>query len=337
MANSNRNQQNYAGRSSQNNDNYEGNYNRLNRDENYDDYNDEYPQDTYRGQQENYEHQNYSGRKNSSQWINDRNTDNSDYDRGLNRGRSYGSGYLYSDQNQGSNRQMNERNDWQTNSPRSWDRDMSSRRENTDWRNRRDWENNDMRGRSEYGNTMSNYDRGYGEPRGYENRNDWGNMNQSDWRSNQNYTGRSSGEAGNRRNSGLDTTYGNQYGQNKEMGEHRGKGPKGYQRSDDRIKEDISDRLTDDSFLDASDIEIKVDNCDVILSGSVNSRNAKRHAESLAESISGVKNVENRLRVKQENENENTDRSSVSSSLLKSPDNSKSENHHTARRQTSLS
>ena len=39
---------------------------------------------------------------------------------------------------------------------------------------------------------------------------------------------------------------------------HRGRGPKGYSRSDDRIREDVSDRLSDDHMIDASDIEIEV-------------------------------------------------------------------------------
>jgi osmotically-inducible protein OsmY len=77
---------------------------------------------------------------------------------------------------------------------------------------------------------------------------------------------------------------------------HRGKGPKGYQRSDERIREDVSDRLSDDDRVDASDIEIDVNNCEVVLKGSVNTRDEKRRAEDLAESVSGVKNVENRLR-----------------------------------------
>lgn len=78
---------------------------------------------------------------------------------------------------------------------------------------------------------------------------------------------------------------------------YRGKGPKNYKRSDDRIREDVSDRLSDDWHIDASDIEVTVENGDVILSGSVNHRFAKRHAEDLAERVSGVGNVENRIRV----------------------------------------
>ena len=81
--------------------------------------------------------------------------------------------------------------------------------------------------------------------------------------------------------------------------EHRGRGPKGYRRSDERIKEDVNDRLSDDYYLDASDVEVAVTNTEVTLTGTVNSREDKRRAEDIAESVSGVSNVENRLRVKQ--------------------------------------
>lgn len=83
-------------------------------------------------------------------------------------------------------------------------------------------------------------------------------------------------------------------------GQHRGKGPRNYKRSDDRIKEDLNDRLSDDDMLDASDIDVEVNSCEVTLTGTVDSRMAKRRAEDLAESISGVSNVENRLRVRTE-------------------------------------
>jgi osmotically-inducible protein OsmY len=78
---------------------------------------------------------------------------------------------------------------------------------------------------------------------------------------------------------------------------HRGKGPRNYQRSDDRIKDDINDRLSDDWFIDASEIDVTVQNGEVTLSGSVDERTAKRRAEDIAEAVSGVKNVENRIRV----------------------------------------
>lgn len=84
-------------------------------------------------------------------------------------------------------------------------------------------------------------------------------------------------------------------------GQHRGKGPKGYQRSPERIKEDVCDRLCDHPAIDASNIDIQVEGTDVILTGTVDSREEKRRAEDIAESISGVQHVENRLRVKQKN------------------------------------
>jgi len=80
-------------------------------------------------------------------------------------------------------------------------------------------------------------------------------------------------------------------------GPHRGLGPKGYQRSDERIREDVCERLTDDPFIDASDIEVEVKGREVTLSGTVASRGLRRRAEDLAELASGVAHVQNNLRV----------------------------------------
>src|SRR5829696_7847032 len=82
-------------------------------------------------------------------------------------------------------------------------------------------------------------------------------------------------------------------------GQHRGRGPKGYTRSDDRIREDVNDRLSDDPFVDASEIEVMVSSCEVTLTGTVDSREAKRRAEDVAEQVSGVKHVQNNIRVQQ--------------------------------------
>jgi hypothetical protein len=78
---------------------------------------------------------------------------------------------------------------------------------------------------------------------------------------------------------------------------YSGRGPKDYRRSDDRIREDISDRLTDDERIDASEISVQVQNCEVTLTGNVNDRDQKRCAEDIAESVSGVKEVTNNIRV----------------------------------------
>lgn len=81
-------------------------------------------------------------------------------------------------------------------------------------------------------------------------------------------------------------------------GEHRGRGPKNYTRSDERIREDVCDRLCDDPTIDASDIEVKVAGGEVTLTGQVASRDERRRAEDCAEAISGIKHVQNNLRVK---------------------------------------
>jgi osmotically-inducible protein OsmY len=78
---------------------------------------------------------------------------------------------------------------------------------------------------------------------------------------------------------------------------HMGKGPKGYQRSDERIREDVCERMTEDEQLDASEITIQVSKGEVTLNGTVTDREQKRHAEDLAERVSGVKDVTNNLKV----------------------------------------
>lgn len=96
-------------------------------------------------------------------------------------------------------------------------------------------------------------------------------------------------------------------------GQHRGKGPKNYSRSDERIKEDINDRLSDDPFVDATDIDVSVNNGEVTLTGTVDHRSTKRRAEDIAEAVSGVKHVENRLRVSQISGSETTGVSGMNS------------------------
>lgn len=80
-------------------------------------------------------------------------------------------------------------------------------------------------------------------------------------------------------------------------GPHRGRGPRNYTRRDERILEDINDRLCDNPYIDASEIDVSVSNGVMVLSGTVQDRESKRLAEDIAESISGVKEVENKLRV----------------------------------------
>jgi osmotically-inducible protein OsmY len=74
-----------------------------------------------------------------------------------------------------------------------------------------------------------------------------------------------------------------------------GYGPK-YQRSDARLREQVCDRLTSDPFVDATDIDVRVEHREVTLEGLVRTRNQRRRAEDVAASIGGVSDVMNRLR-----------------------------------------
>jgi hypothetical protein len=80
-------------------------------------------------------------------------------------------------------------------------------------------------------------------------------------------------------------------------GRFTGRGPKGYTRSDDRIREDISDRLEQHGEIDASEIEVRVSKGEVTLEGTVEDRWMKRMAEDLVEDTPGVKQVNNRIRI----------------------------------------
>src|SRR4051812_46471856 len=81
-----------------------------------------------------------------------------------------------------------------------------------------------------------------------------------------------------------------------DMGPHRGKGPKGYQRSDERLKEMISERLREDPAIDASEITVIVASGKVTFQGTVDSRRTKNAVEDIAEQLD-ANEVQNDLRV----------------------------------------
>jgi hypothetical protein len=106
------------------------------------------------------------------------------------------------------------------------------------------------------------------------------------------------------------------YGQGRyESQSLRGRGPKNYLRSDERIREDINERLTDDPMLDAGDINVDVKNGTVTLTGSVDARHLKHRAEDIADGCSGVKDVENRLTVRNAGTGQNLSGTSGGGSL----------------------
>lgn len=91
-----------------------------------------------------------------------------------------------------------------------------------------------------------------------------------------------------------------EYGRSQFQRRTGGAGPKGYRRSDERIREDVCDRLGHDYEVDASEVEVSVSNGEVTLAGSVNDRGQKFRVEHLADGVSGVTEVHNQLRVKRE-------------------------------------
>lgn len=77
----------------------------------------------------------------------------------------------------------------------------------------------------------------------------------------------------------------------------RGRGPKGYERSDERLKEMICERLTDDPVIDASEVAIEVINKTVKLTGTVDDRRIKYLIEDVIEQCGGVRDIDNQVRV----------------------------------------
>lgn len=101
--------------------------------------------------------------------------------------------------------------------------------------------------------------------------------------------------------------YGSQYGDNSDSGyrggqSFRGRGPKNYTRSDERIREDLNEQLMDADDIDASDVSIEVKDGVVSLSGSVEQRWAKHRIEDMADDCSGVRDVRNEIRVQSRND-----------------------------------
>lgn len=77
-----------------------------------------------------------------------------------------------------------------------------------------------------------------------------------------------------------------------------GKGPKGYKRSDERIHEEVCEALYRNQIVNASNIEVKVENGVVILSGTVATRYAKREVENCIENLSGIVDIHNEIHLK---------------------------------------
>lgn len=112
--------------------------------------------------------------------------------------------------------------------------------------------------------------------------------------------------------------------------QHVGRGPRSFQRSDERIEEEINEMLTRHPSIDASEIEVQVKSGEVTLAGSVPDRRMRHLSEDVAEQCLGVKEIINNIRVKKESsEQESSSKTSVnermsSTHLTKRPSSSSS-------------
>lgn len=192
------------------------------------------------------------------------------------------------------------------------DRDDEERRPRDDERG--EWRPGEERWREDRGNTgYGNYGSagGYGPPAGYSTERRVGRQNDpDDWQSRVDWHGRGAdrGREPRGEDRGLFERAGDW------LQRKLGKAPKGYRRSDERIREELSEVIWRRHDIDASDVEIVVKDAEVTLTGDVNDRRTKRLLEDLAEDVLGVTDVHNQIKIRREAQNGNRERASTTSS-----------------------
>jgi osmotically-inducible protein OsmY len=73
--------------------------------------------------------------------------------------------------------------------------------------------------------------------------------------------------------------------------------PETYEGADERIREDVCERLWHEPAVDVSDVTVEVKDALVKLEGTVLHRQMKHRIEDIAASCAGVADVDNRIRV----------------------------------------
>lgn len=84
---------------------------------------------------------------------------------------------------------------------------------------------------------------------------------------------------------------------NRPTGQYGRQTPKGYTRSDERIKDDVCEHLYHADDIDLGEVTVECENGTVKLEGMVPERRMKHRIEDIAEQCIGVLDVENRIRV----------------------------------------
>ncbi|HYG01427.1 MAG TPA: BON domain-containing protein [Chryseosolibacter sp.] len=75
------------------------------------------------------------------------------------------------------------------------------------------------------------------------------------------------------------------------------RGPEGYRRSDQRIREVITDLLTSEDDLDTSDFEVRVNEASVTLQGYIPDDASRRRINEVIERVPGIRKVNDELRI----------------------------------------
>ncbi len=81
-------------------------------------------------------------------------------------------------------------------------------------------------------------------------------------------------------------------------GEHYGKGPKNWHRSDESLRDEICEALSRDRVVDASDIDVSVEGGVVLLTGWVDGREEKRQAQDCLDDVLGIHDIRNELHLR---------------------------------------
>jgi hypothetical protein len=188
-----------------------------------------------------------------------------------------------------------DRDRWEDDRNREYDRGQheGSRFDENRWRGRERWEGSSGQGYSGQGYSGQGY---YGPRSSGQPGQGWAGYNERHWPAHDDER-HARGEDYQRNGREDDRGPLERFGDRLREGFRRlGRGPKGFKRSDERIAEDVCERIAR-SAINAENVEVKVKDGEVTLSGFVEIRYDKRILEDISDDVFGVSEVHNQLRV----------------------------------------